>query len=207
MTKIYDLSFESALYRDDWDGHYLGKKSTTPDSLVELSQSPHITLPDLLEFETHNPERLRKVNVATANSGVKMHSQKVIDAISSTGDVDWTLIPVRFVDKSNGDEVCEGKFSGVFFEYHSDFFDYERSEYKPRDWSSWPPEKLTDRMRKKVQSVKKMVLKEPDMGFPPCFQLLAIPYSLYISEAAYKAIVRAELTGLRLMESKKIFIV
>ena len=114
MTKIYDLSFESALYRDDWDGHYLGKRSTTPVSLVELSQSPHITLPDLLEFETHNPERLRKVNVATANSGVKMLSQKVIDAISSTGDVDWTLIPVRFVDKSNGDEVCEGKFSGVF---------------------------------------------------------------------------------------------
>ena len=206
MAKVYDLSFESSLYSDDDDGYYLGNKGKTPISIVELSQRPDIKLPDVLEFETHNPTRLKKVNIATANTSINILSQNLIDTIRSTGEVDWTLVPARFFNKTTGEEVCKDKFSGVFFEFHSDFFDYENSEYKPMDWSSWPPEKLTDRIRKQVRSAKIIVLREPDTGFPPCFQLLAISSRLYISEVAYKAIIKADLKGLRLTESKKLFV-
>ena len=110
MAKVYDLSFESSLYSDDDDGYYRGNKGKTPISIVELSERPDIKLPDVLEFETHNPTRLKKVNIATANTSINILSQNLIDTIRSTGEVDWTLVPARFFNKTTGEEVCKAKF-------------------------------------------------------------------------------------------------
>ena len=122
----------------------------------------------------------------------------IIDVLNGVSKVDWTLIPVRFFNPASGEEVLSGRFSAVFFDEFGDYFDYEKSEYDEIDWSLRPPDMVTERMRKKVLVVHKMVLQEPDSGFPPCFRLLASSTGLYISEAAHEAILKAGLTGLKL---------
>ena len=161
-------------------------------------------MPDTLDFDTKNATRLEKVNFATVDSGVDVLSKEAIDAIESVGDIDWKLVPARFFDDTTGEEICAGRFYGVFFEFHANYFDYEKSDYDLRDWSSIPPEKVSDRMRKMVLIVRKMVLREPKQGFLPCFRLLASSPGLYITEAAYSAIIDKNLKGLKLRESKKI---
>ena len=207
MTKIYILSADNSLYRNDRDGYYRGDRGTTPKSVVELcrrEQLPHLVMPDTLDFDTKNATRLEKVNFATVDSGVDVLSKEAIDAIESVGDIDWKLVPARFFDDTTGEEICAGRFYGVFFEFHANYFDYEKSDYDLRDWSSIPPEKVSDRMRKMVLIVRKMVLREPKQGFLPCFRLLASSPGLYITEAAYSAIIDKNLKGLKLRESKKI---
>jgi len=197
VTKIYELHVDNSLYNeDDYDGRYRGIIDDTPDSLTELceleEQMSWKKMPPVLEFNTTDPARLEAVNVAKVNSFVDVFSEQLIDVFTSVGNTDWTLVPTRFFDKYTKKEVCHGKFTAVFFEYHSDFFNYELSEYTSREHFR----NATERMQKQVNAISKMILNEPNGGFPPFFRLLANPLRALVSEDAHNAILEAELKGL-----------
>jgi len=196
MTKIYNLRIDRSQYQyDDYDGSYRGDMGAAPDALLELNamnELPWKSLPEILEFDTTNPARLETVHIAHVDSIMDVFSNQLIEALKSVGSLDWTLVPARFFDQATKEEVCKGKFSGVFFEYHNDFFDYESSDFTTPKFY----DEDTDRMRKKVSVIKKMVLREPNGGFPPFFRLLADPKIPLVSEVAHDAIVKAGLEGL-----------
>ena len=213
VTKVYRLSPDYKLYNDNYDedGVYQGNKGSTPSSIIELSQLErlqHLKIPDTLDFNTKNPKRLKLVNIARVDLVSNVLSEELIDTIGSVGEVEWTLVPARFFDESTGEEVCISRFFGVFFHHYQDYFDYDQSDYDPRDWSSFPEDKVTDRMRKLVLNTRKSVLREPTQGFAPCFKLLASPTSgLLVSEKAQNAIVQADLKGLQIKKLKSIITV
>ena len=155
-------------------------------------------MPASVDFDSRDISRLQSTNIARVDATISIFSNELINAICSVGDPAWTLVPARFYDENNGKEVCSGRFSAVFFEYFEDYLDYDESDYDLIDWSIYPQDKVTDRMRKKVGVIRKMVLREPDSGFPPCFRLLASSTRLYVSESAYNAIVNSAIEGLSL---------
>jgi len=184
LKRIYDISLDYSNYHvDDEDGYYRGDLQTEPFGVVELSQKlPHIVVPETFDFDVSNIDRLVAASIAKVNSGTTVFTNELINVLNGVSKVDWTLFPVRFFNPASGEEVLSGRFSAVFFDEFGDYFDY----------------KVTERMRKNVSVVRKMVLKEPDGGFPPCFRLLASSTGLYISESAHTAILEAGLTGLNL---------
>jgi len=200
LKRIYDISLDYSNYHvDDEDGYYRGDLQTEPFGVVELSQKlPHIVVPETFDFDVCNIDRLVAASIAKVNSGTTVFTNELINVLNGVSKVDWTLFPVRFFNPASGEEVLSGRFSAVFFDEFGDYFDYENSDYDDIDWSLAPPDKVTERMRKNVSVVRKMVLKEPDGGFPPCFRLLASSTGLYISESAHTAILEAGLTGLNL---------
>lgn len=199
MTKIFYLRKDYSNYgTDDRDGIYRGDMSNIPDSMLELSAMeeflPWKKLPEVLEFDTSKPTRLKTTNYPHVDVVIDIFSNELIQSLSNAGNIDWTLVPVRFFDRATGEEVCAGRFSAVFFDYHCDFFDYELSDFEQQKWSDKTPE----RVRKKVSTIKKMMLKKPKDGFPPFFYLLADPKDRFITEAAHNAIVESELEGVEI---------
>lgn len=190
MTKIYEIRADRENYDgEDWDGVFHGDRYSIPSSTMEQSQqrsgkAPK-TMPASFDFDTDNPDRLKNVNIVSQRTNVEVFSNILIHLIGSVGAVDWTLVPARFFDSSTGNEISTGDFSAVYFEYFSDCFDYELSEYQP------------SRYGKKVRAIKNLVLKEPEDGFPPFFKLLASPIPNYISEATYEAIIAGGIANLR----------
>ena len=200
MTKIYSLTFAGNYGHDDYDGKFLGSIEKIPTSVTELcrlNRIPGLEKPSTLDFRSGNLTRLKISNIANVNVSLDVLSKDLLDVISNVGRVHWTLVPVRFLCE-NGKDCSNGRFSGVFLNEHLDCFDYEKSVYKMKDWSQMPQDKVNDRMRKKVRSVRELYLREPDPGFPPYFRLLAMPTRLYISQSTHEAILEANLVGLNM---------
>lgn len=199
MAKIYEIWHDTDNYgKEDYDGIFRGDKFSVPASTSEqsqqrLSKAPK-EMPESFDFDTDNPERLQNVNIALHTSNLDIFSKNLLDVISSVGSIEWTLIPTRFFNTSTKKEVCEGQFSAVFFEYFIDCFDYELSEYRPALY----PDHFLERARKEVGTVNKLVLKEPDGGFPPYFRVLADPLNSLINAETYDAIVKADIQGVNM---------
>ena len=204
MSKIYGLMQGHNIHSDeDYDGVFLGDKLDIALSVSELKHSSlaRSKMQTYIQFTTSNPNRLSDLNMLYTNTSIDVISVALVNTIKSVGSLDVELVPARFIDSTTGENVCEGKFVCVYLNEFLDCLDYDKSIYKMKDWSlisQDSQEKVTDRMRKKVRSLKKMILLEPKGGFPPYFKLLATPVGLYISSAAYHAIVKADLKYLRL---------
>ena len=205
MAKIYSLKYDRSDYSKasyDYDAVFQGDKYKIVKMTTELSHLPpssKLTLPETLTFTTENEERLNRANFPIANANLNILSRPLIDTIESVDQVNWTLVPALFTDKQ-GKEVNIDRFMVVYLNEHIDCFDYEQSEYEMMDYSNGPQDHITERMRKRAGVVKKLVLREPESGFPPYFRVLTDSFNLYISEACRDAIVEAGHTGLSMTE-------
>lgn len=161
-------------------------------SQLRLGKAPR-DMPASFDFNSDKSTRLSEVNIVLQRTSVDIFSNNLIKIITNAGTVNWTLVPARFFKSPTEFEVSIGFFSAVFFEYFSDFFDYENSEYK-----FLRPDHPLERQRKKVVSVKKLILKEPEDGFPPYFKLLALPRKNLINEKTHDAILAAGITNIKM---------
>ena len=207
MTILYYLEgYVADSDSSGYDAVFLGPAAETPSTFSELAHvnNPPIldtlqSIPTKLEFSTPNVERLSRTNIVYNDFSFNIISQPLIDAVSSTGPMDWTLIPAKFFNE--GKEVCQGRFSAVYFNEHSEFFDYELSEYK-RYNRNIPKDRFNERMLLPVRLIKKMVLKEPKEGFPPYFRLAASAAKVYVSSACREAILDAKIDNVRMLPAK-----
>ena len=206
MAKIFALRYDRDSHysktSNDYDGILMGDEYKIVNNTTELSHIPpwsKLTVPETLSFKTENEERLNRANFPLANTTLDILSRQLIDTIESVGPVNWTLVPAHFTDKQ-GKQLNIDRFMVVYLHEHSDCFDYEQSEYEMRDYSNAPQDRVTERMRKRAGVVKKLVLREPESGFPPYFRVLAYSLKLYISEECRDAIVEAGHTGLSMTE-------
>jgi len=203
MKKIYRLSIDTESlspvdnYSDDDIEEFLGEVEKTALSINELNYLPEkYEIPEKVQFRTHNEERLKKIHIPLKNTSLDVISNELIEIIKSVGDINWQLVPVEFVSESLSD-ANNNRFRCIFFNEHTDAFDYEKSVYEERNWSIFPDGSVTDRMRKVPAFIEKLVLKQPPDGFPPCFRLLADPArGLLVTEECRKAILEAKIKHL-----------
>jgi hypothetical protein len=122
----------------------------------------------------------------------------MLSVLLSVGSFSHQAIPVVMIDtevKYNEEIKKYAKsgarnhnFSLVRIPVHLDVFDWENSVYK------LDPD-LPGRVE--LSTVKKIVLKEPEEGFPPLFKLSAMPYALLVSAEAKTALENAGIRGTR----------
>jgi len=203
MAKIYSLINDHTAYKGaDYDGRFVGDKYKMVIKTTEMNHIPPWNkqlIPDTVTFTTENAERLMNANFPFVDASLDVLSAPLIETIQSVGPINCKLTPAHFIDE-HGNTVNDDNFKVIYSNEHCDCFDYEQSDYDIRDWSSAPQDRVTDRMRKLAGVVRKLMLREPENGFPPYFRVLADPLNLYISEACYNAIIDAGHEGLRMTE-------
>jgi hypothetical protein len=122
-------------------------------------------------------------------------SKRMLEVLLSVRDFPHQTIAIDIKDATQVADVERGiglKDSGIH--NHNfvivqlleqlDIFDWEQSVYEPSKISSYG-----------VGKVKKMVLKEPETGFPPLFRVATKATRLYVSAAARTALEAAGIGG------------
>ncbi len=114
-------------------------------------------------------------------------SKKMVEVLLSVGDFPHQVIPITFCHYSgtpmNYDYVILNLLS------LSDFMDFDESLYtlKPT---------IVDPNKLMVRDIQKLVLKEPESGFPPIFRVKWHTVRLYVSAEARAALEAADIKGL-----------
>jgi hypothetical protein len=112
-------------------------------------------------------------------------SKKMVEVLLSVRDFPHQILPITFCDYSgtpiNHDYVILNLLS------LSDFMDFDKSLYtlKPT---------IVDPNKLMVRDIQKLVLKEPESGFPPIFRVKWHDVSLYVSAEA-RAALEADIKG------------
>jgi hypothetical protein len=115
-------------------------------------------------------------------------SKKMVEILLSVRDFPHQILPITFCDYSgtpvNHDYVILNLLS------LSDFMDFDKSLYTLEPT-------IVDPNKLMVRHIQKLVLKEPEGGFPPIFRVKWHTVSLYVSAEARAALEAADIKGLR----------
>jgi hypothetical protein len=154
-------------------------------------------LPEPIEFESLE-EDLAKTDYPYNSNHFPIMSKQMLDVLLSIKNFSHQAIPIVIIDATGiyvegaKNYVRSGienyNFSLVRIPEYIDVFDWENSIYELNPKQPG---------RVKLSTVKKVVLKEPEEGFPPLFQVSAMPYRLLVSEEARTALETAGIRGTR----------
>jgi hypothetical protein len=127
-------------------------------------------------------------------------SRKMYYTLLALGDFSHRVIPTAIMDdgaypfESHRCFLADGQpspevtnfddFVAVQLLEHSDYFDFERSEYDPDEEYPTIP-----------NYIHRYALNEPTKGFPPLFKLAAQRTKLFISSEAHEALKKAGIRG------------
>jgi hypothetical protein len=165
----------------------------------KLRQTTPYELPDPVLFEG-DFKVLPCTDYPTNNADWPVMSRRMYYTLLALGDFPHRVIPIAIMDDRaypfeshrcflpNGQPSPEvtnfDDFVAVQLLEHSDYFDFERSEYEPNP-----------KFPKRVRYVDKCVLNEPPQGFPSLFRLAAYSVELFISAEAREALREAGIRG------------
>ncbi len=156
-------------------------------------------LPDPVAFEA-DFEALIRNDYPTNNVYWPVMSRRMYYTLLAVGDFPHRVVPIAMADDTsfifesgqrffndgtpNAEVTNFDNFVAVQLLEHSDYFDFEHSEYEPNPkFPEW------------VRSVERFVLNEPSGGFPPLFRLAAYSEELFISAEAREALREAGIRG------------
>lgn len=123
-------------------------------------------------------------------------SVKMLKVLNNSGNFKYSVVPVTMIDDSFLDDPFDknGELKGnvpvnngyvaLQLKEYLEVFDYEKSTYQPD--LVFPEE---------VGRIVDMVLKSPQLGFPPLFKIKeALPF-LFVSEAAKEQLEKNKIAG------------
>jgi hypothetical protein len=126
-------------------------------------------------------------------------SMFMLDTLLAVQDFPNQVIPLTMIDvtgiwnESAKDFLRSGKeiynFVAVHLIEHLDIFNWDESIYVP-----------STILENSVDSVEKMVLKQPLNGYPPLFRIKTCPTHLYVSAEARTALESANIKGVKFSE-------
>jgi hypothetical protein len=151
-----------------------------------------------IEFESLE-ENLISTDYPYNDKRFPIMSKRMLDVLLSIRNFSYQAIPIVIIDTTGiyvegaKNYVRSGiknySFSLMRIPECLDVFDWENSIYQPD--SEYPGEV-------ELHTAKKIVLKEPEEGFPPLFRVSAMPYgSLLISAEAKATLEAADIRGVR----------
>jgi hypothetical protein len=198
--RAYRLSWEFD-HMELYDGEEEIHLRAFPGSewIAGLIEQPPCDLPNPVMFEA-DFSALRDTDYPISDVNWPVMSRRMYYALLALGDFPHRVTPVAMIDDTsfvfeselrflpNGQPKPEvtnfDDFVVIQLLEESDYFDFERSEYKPDpDFPEW------------VLSVNRYVLSEPPDGFPPLFRLAANSSPLFISAEAREALKEAGIRG------------
>jgi hypothetical protein len=123
-------------------------------------------------------------------------SRKMAEVILSVGDFPHQIIPVTFEDYWDIPIECD--YVILHPTKLSDFLDQDKSIYSRKPVRD-------DSGRTFIGDIKKLVLKEPENGFPPMFRVKWTAVDLFVSAEAKTALEAAGIRGLRFITLKQLY--
>ena len=186
-NKNYILNWDSShfvdLDSDAWLVKFPGYEN------IQLALLREYNLPERIEFDAIF-DVIQRSDFPINDVGWSIMSQKMLDILLSIGSFPHRVIPLVMVDceviGSGGkrSEKENHRFIAVQLLEHLDVFDWENSVYEP-----------DPTIKDLVDSIDKLVLKQPKDGFPPIFRLSVYPYVLFVSGKARMALEQAGIKG------------
>jgi hypothetical protein len=185
----WDLDHLIDLDNDAWLVKFPGYEN------IGLCLLREYNLPERIEFDAVF-DAIQSSDYPINNIDWNIMSQKMLNTLLSVGDFQYKAIPIVMVDcevvmvddeaigRSNRSEKEDHRFIAVQLLEHLDIFDWENSVYEPDPT-------ITDL----VDSIDKLVLKQPQDGFPPIFRLSVYPYVLFVSGKARMALEQVGIRG------------
>ena len=179
----WDLDHLIDLDNDAWLVKFPGYEN------IQLSLLREYNLPERIEFDAVF-DAIQSSDYPINNVDWNIMSQKMLNTLLSVGNFRYKAIPIVMVDceviglGGQRSEKEDHRFIAVQLLEHLDIFDWENSVYEP-DLTR------TDL----VDSIDKLVLKQPQDGFPPIFRLSVYPYVLFVSGKARMALEQAGIKG------------
>jgi len=185
FSHLCDMSYDIALLP------FEGAKSLRH----KIRHAEKVDLPKELLF-------LANFNVVKSNSDypivndyMPVMSNKMIEVLKGVGDFQCRIYPAVLIDDTFHEEkFINGKlksgvpvlrdFALVQMLYEISGFDYDKSIYEPmNEWEKFPT------------IVSKIVIKEPNSGFPTIFRLIEKPSEVFVSQKAKDALENAGIKG------------
>jgi hypothetical protein len=179
----WDLDHLIDLDNDAWLVKFPGYEN------IQLSLLREYNLPERIEFDAVF-DAIQSSDYPINNVDWNIMSQKMLDILLSIGSFPHRVIPLVMVDceviGSGGkrSEKEDHRFVAVQLLEHLDVFDWENSVYEH-----------DPTIKDLVDSIDKLVLKQPKDGFPPIFRLSVYPYVLFVSGKARMALEQAGIKG------------
>ena len=122
-------------------------------------------------------------------------SRKMLDILLAVGDFPHQVIPVVMRNVFDDPPIEEfHNFVAVQLLEHLDAFDWDKSVYTLKKGRSG----ITY-----ASSVKKLVLREPEGGFPPLFRIDQVETRLFVSRNAKIALEAANIQGIDLRDKDR----
>jgi hypothetical protein len=182
---------------------WLKNSSEWQDISNVLGNRRNLILQKPIEYESIE-EYLVKTDYPYNSNSFPIMSKQMLDVLRSVRDFSHQAIPIVIIDtevKYNEEIKKYAKsgaknynFSLVRIPEHLDVFDWKNSTY---ELNPKQPERV------KPFTGDKIVLKEPEEGFPPLFRVSAMPHGLLLVSAEAKAALEAAgIRGVKFIDPK-----
>jgi hypothetical protein len=146
--------------------------------------------------------RLPKTDFPYNSPDLPLMSWRMLEVLTRVGNFPHQAVPTQIVDfelqyeieeyLGNQDfntDTCNSNYFAVKLLEHLDVIDRERSEFER--YVSDPPDL--------PPVVTRLVMREPDQGFPPLFRVDGDPVLLFVSPVAKEALEQANIKGIRFL--------
>ncbi len=205
--RVYELD-QSLGHHDQYKD---GERSLHDAYLIEFPGSEEVTfcnaqplsLPESVEFDAQT-DVLGSIDYLYPNVAWPVMSKRMLDVLLSVREFPYQVIPLVLheipvlgeeVEMEGGPFIRTGRVNHDYVAVQLlellDVFDWENSVYEFH---------LRVPGRVKPNSIKKLVLIEPEKGYPPLFRMSVGRTLLYVSAGARDALEAADIQGLRFVE-------
>lgn len=161
----------------------------------KLMGTKNVDLPEKIFFEADFTV-IPGIDFPIVDLSINVMSRRMLSVLLSVGKINYRAVPAVMVDytylgerfespgKLKKDVPVNQDYAVIQLMEFTDAFDYDLSDYKQDEVF---PEK--------VGQINKLVLKEPEGGFPPVFKLAECRRYLFITEKAKDALLSNEIQG------------
>ena len=184
-----EYSYDAEVIEPKRYGRSINQYFWQPEPIAEFD---HIEMEGTLSF-------LEGIDYLHTEPSLPIMLRRMLYVLNSVREFPHQVIPVSIEDDvassvynpyQRSGKVNTTDYVAVQILEDADVFDYEKSVYKP---SRYPNSR-------RVNRVKKMVLKEPESGFPPLFRIPEKPLELYVLPQAKFLLEEAGITGVRFID-------
>lgn len=199
MSKVFRLDFD---YNHSGDGERdafhvpFDEEQNISVYMIDTKLYESNLLPEKIYFQA-NFNLIPEYDYPLTDINIPIMSKNMLNIVQKIGDFNFELVPIIMIDDTylgerfdndnnlistvpiNDDYIAVRLTDGLY-----DYLDMDNSVYRP------------SRVNPNIPSrVRKVVLKEPQNGFPPIFRVKYTPSSLFLSNAAKEALEKANVKG------------
>jgi hypothetical protein len=170
---------------------WLVNPSEYENILWDFWEPGRLDLPDNIEFDCDGA-RLLVSDYPYGKERWPIMSKRMLDTLLTVKDFPHQIIPIVMKDIFVPPQFDESHdFVAVQLLEHQDVFDWDNSVYETGPVRPEAVDPL---------SIEKLVLREPEGGFPPVFRIKDFDTALYVSAAGRAALEAAGIKGIRFVQ-------